>query len=65
MKIIKHGNPKVLEKVNQRFMCPRCGCEFVANWDEYEETMKVSLGVSYWRECVCPDCGRRCNLTVR
>lgn len=65
MKIIKHGNEKVLERVNQRFTCSRCGCEFIANWDEYEEVYIVKLGATCVRKHDCPECGCHCNLEVR
>lgn len=64
MKIIKSGEPEVLATVNQKFICSRCKCEFVANWDEYEEDIKVSLGVRRIRMCECPECGLNCHMSV-
>ena len=57
MRILKHGNMPEYE-----FTCPRCGCVFVANFNEYS--------LSEWKDCIthkvifkfadvyCPECGQ-------
>lgn len=64
MKIIKQGNPAVLAQVNQRFVCTRCGCEFIADWNEYEEFYPPWRGDVYERRCDCPECGTTCRQEV-
>lgn len=50
MEIIKEGIP--LEEIKYRFVCPICGCEFLANKTEInEENMTYN----------CPNCGQECN----
>lgn len=48
MIIIKQGN-----KNPRKFICINCGCEFVADVNEYWR--KEQFGVIYY-ECDCPDC---------
>lgn len=65
MRIIKQGNPAVLAQINQRFVCPRCGCEFIADWNEYDRQYPVARCDSYVRRCDCPECGANCRQEVR
>ena len=48
MKILKHGENK-----KRKFICFNCGCEFVADIQEYWRNEK--FGVIYY-ECDCPEC---------
>lgn len=66
MKIIKPGAPEVLEKLNQTFECPFCGCVFVAKKQDYSEDY-----ATYFTRCAvvriaeCPECGEYCRVEVR
>lgn len=56
MKIIKQGSK---EKVNRtkRFVCNKCGCEFEANYGEYENASQLEMihdNIS--AKCRCPFC---------
>ena len=48
MKILKPGN-----QAQRKFICENCGCEFVADIDEYYRTER--FGVIYYK-CDCPHC---------
>ena len=56
MKIIKPGNPDLLLK-EKTFICADCGCEFIANRDEYQYG-GMQYNISYWK-CICPCCGKK------
>lgn len=49
MKIIKHGNMKP-----RSFTCDRCGCEFVAEVNEYRTVS--ACGSVLCHEARCPEC---------
>lgn len=55
MKIIKHGEPK---KEIMKFVCENCGCEFEAEYGEYEvlyDHIAFSDYSAMYR-CGCPEC---------
>ena len=54
IKIIKPGNKP---ETTERFECPRCGCVFEADRDDYG-----LVGDAYgnqWAYMTCPTCGRK------
>ena len=55
MKIIKHGNPKY-NKPDIKFRCSYCGCEFVAEYNEYKYAGS-QYNESYYK-AECPECHR-------
>ena len=55
MEIIKPGDLSTTLKP-KRFMCPNCGCIFIANNTEYEYA-----GMQYnqpYYKCPCPTCSK-------
>jgi hypothetical protein len=55
MKIIEHGNPE-MQKSTKTFVCPACGCKFIANKNEYKTSHLYNgeyISSSY---CECPEC---------
>lgn len=62
MKILKHGSPKAKETIPRHFVCPECGCEFIANEGEYSIWAARYLGYmgnGQTVETKCPECGKR------
>lgn len=72
MKIKKHGTNISKEYGKEKFVCEYCGCEFVANRDEYYSMTKQSDSCAYLTStcisyntttidifiCSCPECHR-------
>ena len=57
MKILKNGNPNKCRKP-ERFVCDRCGCEYIAEKDEYKiPDNYASQHDGIKSECECPACG--------
>lgn len=54
MRIVKHGNLKP-----RLFICPECGCEFIAEVDEYNVVRCHSDTI--WYDATCPECCCRTN----
>lgn len=59
MKIIKPGDLSRIKKI-KRFECPKCGCVFEADKEEYQHHAS-------WRNidvyaCKCPTCDGKCYL---
>lgn len=57
MKIIKNGNKKmakILEELPVKFLCKKCGCEWIAIRGEYTNASNQHDGEMY--SCVCPCC---------
>lgn len=52
MIILKQGNADAALKP-KRFLCPRCGCYFEANKNEYNNGTQIEPAC--W--CKCPCCG--------
>lgn len=50
MEIVKQG--KAMDEFKYSFVCPVCGCEFIANRDEIN-TENIT--------CQCPNCNTECN----
>lgn len=59
-KIIKPGRPGEIK----RFTCPRCGCVFEADRDDYEKGVS-DISLKKYAEVACPFCGyfvrKSCN----
>lgn len=53
MQIIKHGT-----ELKKKFKCINCGCEFIANKNEYHEFQ--SHPNEYMYKCECPECSEEC-----
>lgn len=49
MKILKHG-----KQMPRKFVCKLCGCEFVAEQNEYETMISGGNIIGY--SIYCPDC---------
>lgn len=59
MKILKHGSPKFKEAPPRHFVCPNCGCEFIANGDECALWNAKYLGYHGHGQIIetqCPEC---------
>ena len=54
MKIIKPGDLTQIRRPIQ-FACSNCGCEFIAEKDEYKYG-GMQYNTTYWA-CNCPTCG--------
>lgn len=66
MKIVKHGAPEVLKKLNQKFECSFCDCVFVAKKQEYSEDYATHfIRCAVVRIAECPECGECCRVEVR
>jgi len=52
-KIILPGKKEVL-KATKRFECPKCGCVFDADKDDYETGTQYN---DVYYSCECPMCG--------
>lgn len=61
MEIIKAGNiDKSIKKC--KFVCPYCGCEFVASASEFSETYESDgFYSSHYGRCTCPCCVQSCT----
>lgn len=59
MKIIKKGSIKQI-KPTKCFICNYCGCEFIAEYDEYKPIPYNTVDGSM---CECPTCGRMVHST--
>ena len=60
MKILKKGKKKS-NKI--KFECKYCGCEFLANEEEYSYSTDPRDGDSIY-ECCCPECNNPC-VTIK
>lgn len=56
MKILKYGNLPP-----RKFVCNKCGCEFVMDMNEYSIIM--SKDTILWHEADCPCCGLTTNYS--
>jgi hypothetical protein len=52
MKILAYGK-NTYTKVKRMFTCMRCGCIFVADYDEYEAKDDFRNGTFYQSGCPC------------
>ena len=59
--IIKPGDLSLL-KETKAFSCKKCGCEFLADREDYKFQYSQREGIS-WYEIKCPTCGA--NVTKR
>jgi hypothetical protein len=59
MEVIKQGDPSRLKK-SKRFECVYCGCQFLADNNEYEYNGMWSNLLTYTCKCLC--CGSRVYL---
>lgn len=57
MEIIKHGNLKPI-----LFECQQCGCEFIADLNEYQESY---LNGERYLIVNCPDCNNVAYVSER
>ena len=51
MKIIKQGNPEIINKP-KKFSCSRCGCVFEADKNEYKAGNQYN-DIYFYAECPC------------
>ena len=56
MKILKHGTLK-----ERKFVCKVCGCEFVANANEYYAY--TASCITLWYNADCPECHNDTNVS--
>ena len=56
MKIIKQGDLSKIRKP-KHFNCSNCGCEFIAECNEYKYG-GMQYNTTYW-VCNCPTCNRQ------
>lgn len=56
MKILKHGNLK-----ERKFICRVCGCEFVANANEYYAITANCMHL--WYSTTCPECNNDTSIS--
>jgi len=57
MRILKHGNPHILNKLHAtlQFHCPVCKCIFEANYKEYSRSQDIANSIDTYIT-KCPDC---------
>lgn len=56
MRIIKEGDLNRIKKY-KKFECDKCGCEFVADHNEYSDCSNQHDGPVFKYIGVCPTCG--------
>lgn len=55
MRILKHGDHRKTDRM-KKFICPECGCEFIAGPTEMYKHINNQRYSAY-----CPDCYTLCN----
>ena len=60
MRILKHGDPDILEKLHEtlQFHCPACKCIFEANYTEYTKFQDLVNSIDTY-STKCPDCSQK------
>lgn len=56
-----------MDKEPKTFICGSCGCEFVADNDEYYEKSIYSIVLEEyfdWYVCPCPNCGEKAVIRI-
>lgn len=65
MKVLKHGDLsdqiKITHIERYKLTCPKCGCEFVADWKEASSMEKTINNPKITFKC--PDCGTETKTT--